>query len=72
MMVVGVAGTTVLGGFDKFEEISKVCKEHDMWFHVDAAWGASAFFSDRLRYLVKGAELSDSVSLCFHKNLGVS
>ena len=32
------AGTTVMGGFDPFEEISAICKKHNIWFHIDGCW----------------------------------
>ena len=50
------AGTTVLGAFDPLEEIADVCKEHGLWFHVDAAWGGGALVSAKHRHLLKGIE----------------
>jgi glutamate decarboxylase len=32
------AGTTVMGGFDPFEEIAAICKKNNIWFHVDGCW----------------------------------
>ena len=29
------AGTTVVGAFDPIEAISKICKAHDLWLHID-------------------------------------
>ncbi len=37
--VVGIAGTTSLGLIDPIEEISKIIKGKDIFFHVDAAFG---------------------------------
>ena len=37
MAVVATAGTTVLGAFDSFIEISAVCRKHDLWIHVDVS-----------------------------------
>eukprot|EP00049_Salpingoeca_infusionum_P002085 m.53943 g.53943 ORF g.53943 m.53943 type:complete len:358 (+) comp11378_c1_seq2:272-1345(+) len=35
------AGTTVMGGFDNLVEISRICKQYDLWLHVDGAWGGT-------------------------------
>lgn len=37
--VVGIAGTTSLGLVDPIEEISKIIKGKDIFFHIDAAFG---------------------------------
>lgn len=34
-LVILTAGTTVLGAFDPIEPVAEICKEHDMWLHVD-------------------------------------
>ncbi|KAK5092510.1 Glutamate decarboxylase 2 [Exophiala xenobiotica] len=67
------AGTTVLGSFDRFEDIHKVAKEHKLWFHVDAAWGGGFVFSadSELRRTLQRVDLADSVATNPHKMLGV-
>lgn len=60
-----------MGGYDNFEEISKVCKKHRVWMHIDGCWGGSAIFSEKHKHLMKGCELADSISLNFHKWLSV-
>lgn len=69
MMVSATAGTTVIGAFDPLRQISEVCKRHNMWFHVDAAWGGGALVSKRRRHLLDGIELADSVTWNPHKLL---
>ena len=64
------AGTTVLGAFDNIEEISKVCKSHNLWLHVDGAYCGSVIFSEKYKHLVRGLERSDSYSVNAHKMLG--
>ena len=64
------AGTTVLGAFDDIEAISKVCKKHNLWLHVDGAYCGGVIFSSKYNYLVKGLEHSDSFSVNAHKMLG--
>ncbi len=64
------SGTTVLGAFDDISSISKVCKKHKLWLHVDGAYCGSVIFSEQYKFLVKGLELSDSFSVNAHKMLG--
>jgi len=64
------AGTTVLCAFDNIAELSPICKEHNIWLHVDGAFGGSVIFSDKYNHLVKGIELSDSFCFNPHKTLG--
>ena len=64
------AGTTVLGAFDDIEQISKVCKKHDVWLHLDGAYCGGVIFSDIYKHLVNGIEHTDSFSINAHKMLG--
>ncbi|WP_040281348.1 pyridoxal phosphate-dependent decarboxylase family protein [Psychroserpens damuponensis] len=64
------AGTTVLGAFDDVTSISKVCKKHDIWLHLDGAYCGSVIFSDDYKHLVKGIEHTNSFSVNAHKMLG--
>ncbi|WP_323786890.1 pyridoxal phosphate-dependent decarboxylase family protein [Psychroserpens sp.] len=64
------AGTTVLGAFDDVVSISKVCKSHKLWLHLDGAYCGSVIFSKQYKHLVNGIELTDSFSLNAHKMLG--
>ena len=64
------AGTTVLGAFDDVEQISKVCKKHNIWLHLDGAYCGSVIFSDNYKHLVKGIEHTNSFSVNAHKMLG--
>lgn len=64
------AGTTVLGAFDNVDSISKVCKKHKLWLHVDGAYCGGVIFSSKYKHLIKGLEHSDSFSVNAHKMLG--
>ena len=64
------AGTTVLCAFDNLEDLSPICKEYNIWLHVDGAFGGTVIFSDKYNHLVKGIELSDSFCFNAHKTLG--
>jgi glutamate/tyrosine decarboxylase-like PLP-dependent enzyme len=40
-MVIGTAGSVSTGAVDPLRDISAVCKEYDVWFHVDGAFAAA-------------------------------
>lgn len=65
--VIATAGTTNTGSIDPLPEIAALCKKHDMWMHVDGAYGASVLVSKKYRSRLKGIELSDSFSWDAHK-----
>lgn len=65
--VVGCAGTVNTGAIDPLEELAAICREEDLWFHVDGAFGALAALSPELRGLVKGMEHADSLAFDMHK-----
>ena len=65
--VIASAGTTNTGSVDPLAEIGMVCRQFDMWMHVDGAYGASALVSPRHRRELAGIELSDSLSWDAHK-----
>uniref|UniRef100_A0A3B4WPE6 Cysteine sulfinic acid decarboxylase n=1 Tax=Seriola lalandi dorsalis TaxID=1841481 RepID=A0A3B4WPE6_SERLL len=50
------SGTTVQGAFDPLDRIADVCEKHELWMHVDAAWGGSVLFSKQHRHLMKGVD----------------
>ena len=65
--VVGNAGTVGTGAIDPLNELAEVARKHDMWFHIDGAFGAIAAFSETHRSLVNGMERADSLAFDFHK-----
>jgi len=65
--VVASAGTSSLGAIDQLDIIAGICRKHQVWFHVDAAYGGAALLSDRLRKLLTGIGNADSVSIDLHK-----
>jgi glutamate/tyrosine decarboxylase-like PLP-dependent enzyme len=66
-MIIGTAGSVSTGVVDPLPQLSKICKEYDIWFHVDGAYGAfAAALPDASRDL-KGLALADSVALDPHK-----
>lgn len=65
--LIGTAGTTNTGSIDPLEELAEIAREHDLWFHVDGAFGALAYLSKNLRPLVKGMVRADSLAFDLHK-----
>jgi aromatic-L-amino-acid decarboxylase len=65
--VVGTAGTVATGAIDPLGEIADVCAEHDLWFHVDGAYGGPAMLAEDLRPLFAGIERADSIAFDPHK-----
>ncbi|KAL2072118.1 hypothetical protein VTL71DRAFT_11461 [Oculimacula yallundae] len=65
------AGTTVLGSYDPFKEISAVCKKHNLWLHIDGSWGGPVIFSSTHKHKMAGSELADSLAVNPHKMMGV-
>ena len=66
-VVIGTAGTTNTGSVDPLKEIAALCEEHELWFHVDGAYGGSVLLSPKYKHLLDGIELADSVSWDAHK-----
>jgi glutamate/tyrosine decarboxylase-like PLP-dependent enzyme len=69
--VAATAGTTNSGAVDDLVALAEICRRENLWLHVDGAYGAAAVFSDRHRDLVKGIELSDSITIDPHKWLAM-
>ncbi|KAK9808552.1 hypothetical protein WJX73_007613 [Symbiochloris irregularis] len=65
------AGTTVLGGFDPFQDLAAICTRHNLWLHIDGAWGAACLLSPRHRHLMEGCEQADSLAWNPHKLMGL-
>ena len=69
--VVATAGTTNSGTVDDLIAISEVCREQELWLHVDGAYGGVAIFSNQHRGLVRGIERADSLTIDPHKWLAM-
>jgi glutamate/tyrosine decarboxylase-like PLP-dependent enzyme len=66
-MVAGSAGTANAGSIDPLVDLATVCRESDVWFHVDGAYGAPAAMTPGHDTLREGFAMADSLSLDPHK-----
>jgi aromatic-L-amino-acid/L-tryptophan decarboxylase len=66
-LVVATAGTTAGGIVDPLPATARLCWELGLDLHVDAAWAGAIALSERLRPLLDGIELADSVTVDAHK-----
>ena len=65
--VVGTAGTVRTGAFDDLNTIADICAEHNIWFHVDGAFGAMVAYVDDYSDLIRGMNRADSLGFDMHK-----
>src|SRR6266852_9405945 len=65
--VVAAAGTTNSGTVDDLIAVSEICRQYQLWLHVDGAYGGVAIFSNQHRDLVRGIERADSITVDPHK-----
>jgi aromatic-L-amino-acid decarboxylase len=67
LLVVGTAGTVGTGAVDPLREIAAITRAHEVWFHVDGAYGAPAAVLPDAPPDLKALALADSVAVDPHK-----
>ncbi|MEL6712459.1 MAG: pyridoxal-dependent decarboxylase, partial [Planctomycetota bacterium] len=70
-IVVATAGCADAGAFDPLDAMADLCDAHDLWLHVDGAFGLFAGALPSERRLVDGVERARSVATDAHKWLNV-
>lgn len=70
--VIANLGTTGTCAFDALTEIGPVCREADVWLHIDAAYAGAAFMCPEYRHLMNGVEYADSFDVNAHKWMPVA
>jgi aromatic-L-amino-acid decarboxylase len=63
--IVASAGTVNTGAIDPLAELAAIARRHDVWLHVDGAYGALAALAVPEKFA--GLSAADSVSLDAHK-----
>jgi glutamate/tyrosine decarboxylase-like PLP-dependent enzyme len=66
-LVVATAGTVSTGAVDPLPEIASVCQRHQLWFHVDGAYGAFAARVPGAPVDLLGLTGADSIAVDPHK-----
>jgi aromatic-L-amino-acid decarboxylase len=66
-LVIGTAGSVSTGAVDPLPEIGAICREYDLWFHVDGAYGALAAAVPGAPSDLGGLSAADSVAVDPHK-----
>jgi aromatic-L-amino-acid decarboxylase len=69
--VVATVGTTSATAVDPVAAIADVCRRHNLWLHVDAAYAGSAAIAPELRWALDGCDRADSLVVNPHKWLFV-
>jgi len=67
LCVIGATGTTGSTAIDPLGEIGRICKKHNIWFHVDAAYAGTALILPELRWMIDGIEYADTFVFNPHK-----
>jgi aromatic-L-amino-acid decarboxylase len=60
-------GSTSTNAIDPVRAIGEICRDHDIWLHVDAAMSGSAAICPEFRFIHDGLELADSYCMNPHK-----
>jgi aromatic-L-amino-acid decarboxylase len=60
-------GTTSSNAMDPVREIARICREHNLWLHVDSAMSGTAALCPEFRFIHDGVEFADSYIFNPHK-----
>ncbi len=66
-IVIGTAGSVSTGAIDNLAEIAKICREEDLWFHVDGAYGGFAAMLPDASPDLRALSEADSLAVDPHK-----
>ena len=65
--VCATVGTTSSNAIDPIPDIARICHEHNVWLHVDAAMSGTAALCPEFRHTHRGVEHADSYCFNPHK-----
>jgi aromatic-L-amino-acid/L-tryptophan decarboxylase len=67
VLVCATVGTTSTTAVDPLAQLGPICRDHDVWLHVDAAYAGVSGLVPELRGLQDGVEWADSYTTDAHK-----
>ncbi|MEL6559501.1 MAG: pyridoxal-dependent decarboxylase [Bacteroidota bacterium] len=67
LAVIAAIGTTGTLGVDPIVSLGKICNQHNIWLHVDAAYAGTAMLLPEYQYMIEGIEMADSYVFNPHK-----
>jgi aromatic-L-amino-acid/L-tryptophan decarboxylase len=67
VLVCATVGTTSTTAVDRLAQIGPICRDNDVWLHVDAAYAGVSGLVPELRGLQDGVEWADSYTTDAHK-----
>jgi len=65
--VCATVGTTSSNAIDPVSDIGHICREHNVWLHVDAAMSGTAALCPEFRHIHDGLQFADSYCFNPHK-----
>ena len=72
VFVAATVGTTGTTGIDPIRSIGEICRNEDLWLHIDAAYAGNAMLCPEFRHHQDGVELAHSYTFNPHKWLMVN
>ena len=70
--IVATLGTTVRGAVDPIKDISKICKENDIWLHVDGSIGGIFALTSLLKESLNNINEANSITINPQKIIGIT
>eukprot|EP00164_Ancoracysta_twista_P005632 GFYU01007722.1.p1 GENE.GFYU01007722.1~~GFYU01007722.1.p1 ORF type:complete len:495 (+),score=144.96 GFYU01007722.1:79-1563(+) len=67
MLMVATVGTTSSAAVDPVSVIGDICKKHELWLHVDAAYAGPSMMCEEHKHNFAGIEKADSFNFNCHK-----
>ncbi len=70
--IIGTVGTVNTGAIDPIDKLADICRQENIWLHVDGAFGAALALLPEMKSKLKGLDQADSIAFDFHKWMHVT